>query len=177
MTALTFAVLLALSADEPPLGTKPPEWELTDWLNSKPLALKDLAGKVVLVRWWTGPGCALCEATAPALNEFHALYKDKGLVVIGAYHHKSPEPLDPAKVKDAAAKLGFAFPVAIDPDWKTLTRWWLDGGKRRYTSVTFLLDRKGVVQHVHPGGQFVKGDDGYRAIKEKIEATLGRNGD
>jgi thiol-disulfide isomerase/thioredoxin len=76
-----------LRAGDSPVGTKAPEWEAAHWLNSKPLALEGLRGKVVLVRWWTAPGCPYCAATAPALNEFHARYKDKGLVVVGFYHH------------------------------------------------------------------------------------------
>jgi peroxiredoxin len=159
-------------ADQSLVGTKAPEWHVAGWIHSKPLALKDLAGKVVLVRWWTAPGCPFCAATAPALNEFHARYKDKGLVVIGFYHHKVSTPLKPDQVKRCAEKLGFQFPVAIDPQWQTLKRWWLDKGKQRWTSVTFLIDRKGVIRHIHPGGQYVKGDKGYKAIKEKIEELL-----
>ena len=53
------------------IGTKPPEWQVEGWLNSPPLKLEDLRGKVVLIRWWTAPGCPYCSATAPALIEFH----------------------------------------------------------------------------------------------------------
>jgi thiol-disulfide isomerase/thioredoxin len=162
----------AARADDDLVGTRPPEWQVTDWLNSKPLALKDLAGKVVLVRWWTAPGCPYCAATAPALNEFHAKYGDQGLVVVGFYHHKSSAPLDVDRVKDSADRLGFRFPVAIDRDWKTLHRWWLDGKERRWTSVTFLIDRKGVIRHIHPGGQYIKGDRGYEDLKTAIETLL-----
>jgi thiol-disulfide isomerase/thioredoxin len=119
-----------------------------------------------------GPGCPYCATTAPALNEFHARYKDKGLVVVGFYHHKSATPLDPAAVKRSAEKFGFRFPVAIDPGWRTLRRWWLDGGDRRWTSVTFLIDRRGVVRFVHPGGQYARGDRDYDALKAKIEELL-----
>jgi thiol-disulfide isomerase/thioredoxin len=154
------------------IGTRPPEWEVSDWINSKPLALKDLAGKVVLVRWWTAPGCPYCAATAPALNEFHAKYGGRGLVVVGFYHHKSSAILDVDEVRHSADRLGFRFPVAIDRGWKTLRRWWLDGKARRWTSVTFLIDRKGVVRHIHPGGQYVKGDRGYEDLKDAIETLL-----
>jgi thiol-disulfide isomerase/thioredoxin len=172
LAATLFLTRTPLRAGDPVIGTRPPEWEATHWLNSKPLALKDLTGKVVLVRWWTAPGCPYCAATAPALNEFHARYKDKGLVVVGLYHHKSDAPLVPAQVKRSAEKLGFRFPVAIDPGWKTLKRWWLGTGDRRWTSVSFLIDRRGVVRHVHPGGQYVKGDRAYDALKAKAEELL-----
>ncbi|MEY4940291.1 MAG: hypothetical protein RIQ93_2026, partial [Verrucomicrobiota bacterium] len=87
---------VALRADESLLGKKAPGWAVTDWLNSAPVQLKDLAGKVVLVRWWTAPSCPYCKATAPALNEFHREYASRGLAVLGFYHHKSPTPLSVA---------------------------------------------------------------------------------
>ncbi len=167
-----WAATPAAWADDDLVGTRPPEWEVTDWVNSKPLALKDLAGKVVLVRWWMAPGCPYCAATAPALNEFHAKYRDQGLVVVGFYHHKSSGPLDVDRVRQSADRLGFRFPVAIDRDWKTLHRWWLDGKERGWTSVTFLIDRKGVIRHIHPGGQYVKGDKSYEELKTAIETAL-----
>jgi peroxiredoxin len=159
-------------AEDKPLGTTPPAWELRDWIHSKPLTLAELRGKVVLIRWWTAPGCPFCAATAPALQEFHAKHKDQGLVVIGVYHHKAATPLRVEEVKRQAERLGFPFPVAIDPDWKTLKRWWLNDGKRRWTSVSFLIDRKGVIRHIHPGGQYVKGDKGYAALEAKIQELL-----
>ena len=57
-------------------------------------------------------------------------------------------------------------------DWRTLNNWWLDRGEGDWTSVSFLLDRKGVIRHIHPGGQYVKGDRDYEALKKKIEELL-----
>jgi peroxiredoxin len=107
----------------------------------------------------------------PALNEFHAKYRDKGLVVIGFYHHKARTALQVADVKKAVKKLEFPFPVVVDPKWQTLKSWWLDK-KRGWTSVSFLIDRKGVIRHIHPGGKYVAGDKAYRALKGKIEELL-----
>lgn len=177
MVLLGVALSLLLSvrparADEKLLGTRPPEWQVTDWMHAKPLALQDLAGKVVLVRWWTAPGCAYRAATAPALNEFHDRYKDQGLVVLGFYHHKAATPLELTTVQRAAATFGFQFPVAIDPHWQTLRRWWLQEEDRPWTSVSFLLDRQGVIRHIHPGGQYVRGEPAYTALKAKSEEVL-----
>jgi peroxiredoxin len=172
LAALSWMLAANAQAAEDPVGKKAPEWDVTDWMNSKPLSLKDQVGKVILVRWWTAPGCPFCEATVPALNEFHTRYKDKGLVVIGFYHHKESTPLSPAKVKESAATFGFKFPVAIDREWRTLHRWWLDDHERKWTSVTFVIDRQGTIRHIHPGGQYVKGDKAYTALKAKIEELL-----
>jgi peroxiredoxin len=159
-------------AEDALIGTRVQEWEVEGWLHSKPLTVKDLAGKVILVRWWTAPGCPFCAVTAPALNDFHHRYKDQGLVVIGFYHHKSSKPLDPAQVKVSAEKFGFQFPVAIDRDWKTLKQWWLDKEKRGWTSVSFLIDRKGVIRHIHPGGQYPPGSKAQQELQARIEDLL-----
>lgn len=172
--SLWLAIVAVLADDQGKLllGTAAKEWNLAQWQNSPALKLTELKGKVVLVRWWMAPGCRYCAATAPALNEFHADYQERGLVVIGAYHHKASGPLRVEEVKAQAEKLGFKFPVAIDPEWKTLKAWWLTGQERDYTSVSFLIDRQGVIRFIHTGGQFVKGDKDYAALKGKIEELL-----
>ena len=154
------------------IGVQPGDWQTRDWINSQPLTLNSLRGKVVLVRWWTSPGCPFCQASAPALNEFWERYRRRGLVVIGLYHHKSSVPLTAAHVAEQAHKLGFTFPVATDPQWTTLRRWWLDQNDGGWTSVTMLLDRSGRIRHIHPGGAFVKGEPGYADLEKKIEALL-----
>jgi thiol-disulfide isomerase/thioredoxin len=152
------------------IGTLPPEWKVNGWLNSPPLKLADLKGRVALIRWWTAPGCPYCSATAPALKEFHEQYRE--LVVVGLYHHKSDQPLTPEHVSKQAERLGFKFPVAVDPEWHTLNKWWLNTGDRDFTSVSFLLDKAGRIQHIHPGGEYPKDSDDYRVMKAKIEALL-----
>jgi peroxiredoxin len=154
------------------IGTKPPEWQVTNWFNGTPVTLADLRGKVVLVRWWTAPECPYCRATAPALNVFYDKYHAQGLEVLGFYHHKSDEPLRADTVRKYADNFGFKFPVAIDTDWKTLHQWWLDTARRDFTSVSFLIDRNGVIRHIHPGGEYVKGDKDYAGMKAAIEKLL-----
>ena len=154
------------------IGKPAPEWEVTDWIHSEPLQLKNIRGKVVLVRFWTTPDCPFCAASAPSLNEFHKKYHAQGLEVIGFYHHKSLSPLNPQDVKKYADRFGFQFPVAIDDEWKTLKRWWLEGRERDWTSVSFLIDKQGIIRSIHPGGQYVKGDPEYAKLQEMIEKLL-----
>jgi thiol-disulfide isomerase/thioredoxin len=172
--SLTDIKIYSAPADEGAdlIGRRFEKWDVGEWINSRPLTLDSLRGKVVLIRWWTAPGCPFCEASAPALSEFADRYRDRGLVVIGLYHHKSDQPLTRSHVEEQARKLGFAFPVAIDPEWRTLRQWWLDKHDRGWTSVTILLDRRGIVNHVHPGGAFFKGEAGHDALEKKIKALL-----
>jgi len=157
------------------IGTTPPEWKAERWLNSPPLTLASVRGSVVLVRWWTA-GCPFCSSSAPALRAFHDTYGARGLKVIGMYHHKEDTPFDPRVYEETARKYGFAFPIAFDPEWHTLSSW-LRGRDGKpvdtgFTSVTFLLDKHGVVRHVHPGGAIVEGEPGYAELRAAIERLL-----
>lgn len=138
------------------IGTQASSWDVSEWFNSQPLSLEQLRGRVVLVRWWTGPECPYCAASAPTLNVLHERYHAKGLVVIGFYHHKSPTPLTRQHVEQLVRRYRFQFPVAIDPEWRTLKRWWLDGHDRKWTSVSFLIDQQDIIRYIHPGGSYTK---------------------
>jgi len=143
------------------IGANAPGFEFDQWLNSKPMAITDLRGKVVLLRWWTDT-CPLCASTSPALRKLHEQYSSKGLTVIGVFHPKlgREKPLDVERVRQAVASRQYTFPVAIDWEWRTLKNWWLDSrpkGVRVPTSVTFILDKKGVVRYVHPGMEYHDG--------------------
>lgn len=127
------------------------------WLNSPPLELKALRGRVVLVRWWTDT-CPFCASSAPALRTLHAEYAERGMTLIGVFHPKAgrDDPLDIERVQRAVSAREFAFPVAIDWNWRegTLKDWWLTGPRRPATSVTFLLDRQGLIRFIHPGMEY-----------------------
>ena len=151
------------------IGTPARPWRAEHWINSPPLQLSDLRGRVVLLRFWTAPDCPYCSATAPALNELHRRYAARGLSVIGFYHHKAPAPLDPADVAHYAKLFGFQFPVAIDLDWATLRDYWLDK-PRSFTSASFLIDRGGIIRFIHPGGQYASGEP----VFEQIDALIQR---
>ena len=136
------------------LGRPAPPLDIKQWLNSKPLEMSDLRGSVVLLRWWT-QGCPLCVATAPALRKLHEQYEARGLRIVAVYHPKPPGSVDIPVVERDIEKKQFTYPVAIDADWSALKRWWL-GQERDFTSVSFLVDRKGVIRYVHPAANSMK---------------------
>lgn len=145
------------SAGDDRVGVAAPSFEFDGWLNSEPLTLEDLRGRVVLVRWWTET-CPFCASSAPALRAIHEQYSPQGLTVIGVYHPKADRdaPLDIERVQRAVTARQLDFPIAIDWDWRNgvLADWWLTGRERPATSVTFLLDKSGVIQFVHPGMEY-----------------------
>ena len=148
------------------IGKPAPEWGTLKWMNSQPLKLDELADKVVLIRWWTET-CPFCAASAPALNEFHEAFKDKGLVIIGMYHPKPPGPRRQKILEKAVERLGFEFPIALDMDWRTLRRYWLAKGGNRWTSVSFLVGKGGKIRYIHPGGEYYKGKDETRTDAQR----------
>jgi len=172
------------SAGSDRIGVAAPSFGFDGWLNSEPLSLEDLRGQVVLVRWWTET-CPFCASSAPALRAIHEQYSPEGLMVIGVYHPKAnrDRPLDIARVEQAVEARELDFPIAIDWDWRngTLADWWLTGPERPATSVTFLLDKSGVIRFVHPGMEYhdPNGSDGHAmcatdmaGIRSQIERML-----
>ena len=160
------AATATVQAGEELIGLPAPEWTVTQWVNSQPLSLEQLRGQVILLRWWTAPGCPFCEASAPYLSQWHERYAPQGLAVIGLYHPKPPGWIPVDVVKQLAQGLGMTFPLAIDPDWATLRRYWLDGRDRVWTSVSFLIDRQGIIRYVHPGGAYSPEE------AQELEATI-----
>ena len=69
-------------------------------------------------------------------------------------------------------RFGFTFPVAIDREWKTLQRWWLNHESRGWTSVTFVIDRKGIIRHIHGGGAYYEGDPGLTRLEKALTDAL-----
>ena len=154
------------------VGTRPPEWRIREWIHSKPISLAELRGKAVLIRWFTGPQCPYCTASAEGIRTLAEKYRARGLVVLGFYHHKAATPLTREHVEAQSRRLGFGFPIGIDEDWATLRAWWLGKEKRGWTSVTFFLGRDGTIRHIHSGGAFFPGEPGYAALEAAIAKEL-----
>lgn len=125
-----------------------------EWMQSNPINIDQLKGKVILLRWWTDE-CQYCINTSSSLNHFYSVYKDSGLVVIGIYHPK-PEPriVEEDEMRLYIAEKQFKFPIAIDADWKNLNQYWLYDGTKAFTSVSFLIDKTGKIRYTHPGGEY-----------------------
>jgi peroxiredoxin len=152
---------IVLTATLSILGQPVPEWPAKapeKWVQGGPLTLADLRGKVVLIRFFMDADCPLCRGTAPALNEFHELFSSRGLAVLGMYTPKPrPRPVAVERVREYVEAYGFMFPVALDDDWSALRRLWLDRvPDADYTSASLLIDRNGILRHVHQGGLFSK---------------------
>jgi peroxiredoxin len=161
------------------LGTRAPPFRGIDWLQGGPLTLEGLGGRAVLLRFWL-VDCSMCRQTAPALNELWETYGARGLTVVAIHHPKSEDARDPAVVRAAMREYAFRFPVGIDQDWNTVRAYGVGTHFRRYTSVSILIDRHGVIRFVHDGGKFHRGggkghercNRSFEALREAIEKVL-----
>jgi cytochrome c biogenesis protein CcdA/thiol-disulfide isomerase/thioredoxin len=118
------------------------------WLNTpggKPLSLRSLHGKVVLVDFWTY-SCINCQRTLPHVEAWYHKYAKDGFVVVGVHTPEFAFEHVVSNVKAQAAALGVQYPVAIDDNYGT----W-DAYHNEYWPADYLIDANGLVRHVHFG--------------------------
>jgi thiol-disulfide isomerase/thioredoxin len=94
------------------------------WLNSTPLSLAGLRGRVVLVEFWTY-GCSNCRNTLPWVKQVAVRYRDEVLVVVAVHTPEFPRERQPGNVARAvrprSANCTAARP-APSASWRTCAR-------------------------------------------------------
>jgi cytochrome c biogenesis protein CcdA/thiol-disulfide isomerase/thioredoxin len=154
----------AAAADLKNYGTAPDFAGISAWLNSKPLTVSSLRGKVVLVDFWTY-SCINCLRTLPHLEAWDKRYRKDGLVIVGVHTPEFAFEHIVSNVRDAVHKLGVRYPVAIDDGYHT----W-DAYQNNAWPAEYLIDRNGDVREIRAG----EGD--YDGTEGKIRALLGMPG-
>jgi thiol-disulfide isomerase/thioredoxin len=134
------------------------------WLNSPPLTMDALKGKVVLVDFWTY-SCINCLRTIPYIRAWAAKYKDQGLVVIGVHTPEFAFERNVDNVKRAIAKLKTDYPVAIDNDYAIWRAF-----ENKYWPAHYFIDAQGHVRYHH----FGEGD--YDQSERVIQLLLAEAG-
>jgi thiol-disulfide isomerase/thioredoxin len=117
----------------------------TEWLNSDPLAPTDLAGKVVIINFWTYT-CINWLRTLPYIRAWANAYAEHGLVVVGVHTPEFGVEHDVDNVRRAIRDMGIEYPVAIDNDyavWNTFAN--------EYWPALYIADHEGRIRHHHFG--------------------------
>ena len=152
------ALCLATGAAKAQGRTAPEFSGINQWLNSAPLSMASLRGKVVLVDFWTY-GCVNCVNTLPHVTELYARYRDRGLVVIGVHTPEFPFERSTSNVQAALKRHGIIYPVAQDNDSQTWNAW-----RNQYWPAQYIVDQTGKIVFQHDGeGQY-----------EQIDRTIAR---
>ena len=141
-------------------GPAPEFAGLVGWLNSKPLTLAGLRGRVVLIDFWTY-SCINCLRTLPYITEWDERYRRSGLTIVGVHTPEFAFERVRANVRDNAEKLGVRYPIALDNDFGTWNAW-----HNQYWPAKYLIDRAGHVRYYHFGeGDY---DESEAAIRELL---------
>lgn len=136
-----------------------PEFSSGLWINSEPLTLKSLQGRVVLIEFWTF-ACYNCRNTLPSLKKWDAQYRDKGLTIIGVHTPELDFERDIDQLRREVAGLDIKYPVVTDQDYST----WKKYGVEAWPTL-FLLDKQGRVRWNHVG-------EGYYDQTEEVIKKL-----
>src|SRR5207342_1240071 len=140
-------------------GTLPALNGASEWLNSPPLTVQSLRGKVVLVDFWTY-SCINCLRTLPYVRQWAEKYRDDGLVVIGVHTPEFAFERDPGNVRKAIKDLGVTYPVALDNQymiWRAFNN--------QYWPAHYFIDAKGQVRAHHFGeGEYDKSEQIIRQL-------------
>jgi cytochrome c biogenesis protein CcdA/thiol-disulfide isomerase/thioredoxin len=126
-------------------GAAPDVHDISAWINSRPLSLPALHGKVVLVDFWTY-SCINCLRTLPYLKAWDTRYRSKGLVILGVHTPEFAFEHDLGNVRAAVRRLGVRYPVALDNSYGTWKAY-----SNNYWPADYLVDQAGRVRDVHFG--------------------------
>ena len=157
------AVVAAAASTSERLGPPAPDFVgITRWLNSDPLTLEDLEGRVVLVDFWTYT-CINCLRTLPYLRDWQEKYAGKGLTIVGVHSPEFEFEKIEANVREAVVRERVTWPVAQDNDFATWRAY-----ANRYWPHKFLIDKDGAVRYDHVGeGAYGETELQIRALLEE----------
>jgi thiol-disulfide isomerase/thioredoxin len=150
------------------VGNQAPEFVgITNWINSEPLTLEELRGKVVLLDVWTYT-CVNCIRTFPFLKQWHARYADDGLVIVGLHAPEFEFEKETENVVEAAQEYDIVWPIAQDNDFSTWRAY-----NNQYWPAKYLIDKDGVVRYTHFGeGAYAETEGTIRELLQEAGADL-----
>ncbi len=141
-------------------GPAPPIQGISAWINSQPINIASLKGKVVLVDFWTY-SCINCIRSIPHINAWYNAYGNNGLVIIGVSTPEFQFEHNYSNVAAAVLKFGIKYPVALDNNYAT----W-DAYGNQYWPADYIIDKNGNIRYV----TFGEGD--YNQTEKVIRELL-----
>ena len=165
-STLTPLALAAPAASAP--NTPAPEFphrHQSSWLNSPPLSLANLRGKVVLLDIWT-TDCWNCYRSFAWLRRVTDRFAANGLVVIGVHSPEFEHEKDRRGIAARLAQYQLTNPQMLDDDFS----YWRRLGNQ-YWPAFYLIDKQGRIRELLVGEQH-SGDRSARNFEAAIETLL-----
>ena len=148
LLSCAFTICVAAAPTAKAIGEPVPEFThhaASAWLNSKPLTVADLKGKVVLLDFWTYE-CWNCYRSFPWLTTLEQQFAGKPFEVIGIHSPEYEREKDPGRIAAKALEFELHHPIMIDNDhsyWQALDN--------QYWPAYYLIDGNGIVRAVFVG--------------------------
>lgn len=154
-------------------GPAPELTGIYKWLNSDPLTIESLKGKVILVDFWTYT-CINCIRTLPYVTKWYDTYKDKGLIVIGVHTPEFAFEKETGNVTIGISRNNINYPVAQDNDYATWNAF-----KNQFWPAKYLIDKDGNIVYTHFGeGEYDHTENAIRqllGLEGEVREENGRN--
>ena len=135
------------------IGREAPEFSIQTWLNSDPLTLADLRGRVVLLEFWA-TWCQPCREMFPKLKKLQEEYGAQGLTILALTRHyfaqrgtASSEAEELELIRSVLKNSEVEFPVGVAADERVQSLYGAMG-----VPTLVLVDRAGVVRYAYFGG-------------------------
>ncbi|HQI28967.1 MAG TPA: redoxin domain-containing protein, partial [Sedimentisphaerales bacterium] len=150
------------------IACKAPEFVgVTEWLNSAPVTLRQLQGKVIVVHFYAF-GCINCIRNLPHYNGWFDRFGRDDVAIVGIHRPETDAERAVAQVRRKIAEAGIRYPVAVDNESRNWDAW----ANRVWPSV-YLIDRNGFIRYWWSGElnwQQAQGESWMRArIAELVD--------
>ena len=154
----------ASGAKHPLIGAAAPELGSEAVSGEGPKTLKDAQGKIVIVDFW-GTFCEPCKKSFPKYQEIVDQFP--GEVTVIAVSVDEPDSTKKEQLTQFATENHAKFAIVWDKDHSASEKY----GMRSLTMPSsFVVDKTGVVRHIHAG--YETGEE--EKIAEEIKALLGK---
>ncbi len=143
---------------------------INGYINTEPLTITDLEGKVIIVDFWTYT-CINCIRTIPYLNAWHEKYSDDGLVILGVHAPEFNFEKDYKNLKAAVEKFEIKYPVLQDNEMSTWKAY-----KNNFWPHKYIIDHEGFIRYDHIGeGAYEKTESIIQELLNERSISFGIN--
>lgn len=149
-----------VSAPMAPQFPRPGNRNGITWINSPPLTMKQLRGKVVMIDFWEYT-CINCIRTFPENKTWLRRYQKDGFIIIGVHDPEFKDAHDIGNVRAAVKRFGLTYPIVVDDDYQIWNAYHSDVWPNR-----FLIDAKGRIRF------HLEGEGHNRVFEQAIQFLL-----
>jgi peroxiredoxin len=144
-----------------------PEFDgIETWINSGPITMESLRGRVVVVHFFAF-SCINCKHNYPWYNDWQERLPAKGVTIIGIHTPETQAEHDVGLLRASVAKSGLKFPIAVDNQKKMWEAWY----NRIWPSV-YIIDKHGRLRFWWYGELDWQGAGNQIVAERQIEQLL-----